>query len=290
MVDRMTCLVCGSENSVEVLSPIDYTVSKKAFPIRSCSDCGFWWTSSIPLETEIGAYYQSEDYVSHSNSSKGLINFLYLKVRNFTLKQKMRWIHKRIKKGALLDVGSGTGHFLKQAKIAGWNVCGLEPDKNARNIAKSTNALDLQPIESLYHLENGSFDVVTMWHVLEHVYHLEKDVNQLSKLIKSGGFIYVAVPNRNSYDAKHYGAEWAAYDVPRHLYHFRAEDVIAIMERNQLTYCQTIPMRFDAYYVSMLSEKIKGGSFLKALWIGFKSNRKAKKHGYSSQVYVFRKV
>lgn len=290
MVERNTCFVCGSEESEEVMTPIDYTVSKKAFPIKQCSSCGFWWTTSIPSETEIGAYYQSEDYVSHSNSSKGLINYLYLKVRSFTLRQKMRWIHKRIKNGLLLDVGSGTGHFLKQAKKAGWNVCGLEPDENARKIAKTVNGLDLQPIESLYQLENGSFDVVTMWHVLEHVYQLEKDVNQLSKLIKSGGFIYIAVPNRNSYDAKHYGAEWAAYDVPRHLYHFREQDVIAIMESNELTHCETIPMRFDAYYVSMLSEKIKGGSFLKALWVGLKSNWNAKKSGYSSQVYVFRKI
>jgi hypothetical protein len=126
--------------------------------------------------------------------------------------------------------------------------------------------------------------------VLEHVYHLEEDVNKLSKLIKSGGFIYIAVPNRNSYDAKYYGANWAAYDVPRHLYHFREKDVIALMERNELIHCETIPMRFDSYYVSMLSEKIKGGSLLKALWIGLKSNWQAKKFGYSSQVYVFRKI
>lgn len=290
MVERKVCAVCGSENSEQVLSPIDHTVSKQVFPIRSCLDCGFWWTSNIPLEKEIGGYYQSEEYVSHSNSSKGLINYLYLKVRSFTLKQKMRWIHKRINKGVLLDIGSGTGHFLKQAKESGWEVRGLEPDAQARKIAKSINGLDLEPIESLYTSENGAYDVLTMWHVLEHVYHLEEDVNQLSKLIKSGGFIYIAVPNRNSYDAKYYGANWAAYDVPRHLYHFREKDVIALMERNELIHCETIPMRFDSYYVSMLSEKIKGGSLLKALWIGLKSNWHAKKFGYSSQVYVFRKI
>ncbi|MDF3028224.1 MAG: Methyltransferase type 12 [Fluviicola sp.] len=188
----------------------------------------------------------------------------------------------------LLDIGAGTGHFLAKAKESGYVVLGLEPDEDARKVALAENRIELKDLSLLHSLEE-TFDVVSMWHVLEHVYDLRVDLEKIVSLVNQDGVLIIAVPNYTSFDAQYYKEYWAAYDVPRHLYHFSPKSIIPLVESKGLRFEKMLPMKFDSYYVSMLSEKYKGGSMLKAMRIGFLSNQKAREGLSSSQIYIFRK-
>lgn len=282
------CPVCAGITLNKHLVVQDHMITKQDFTIVRCGDCGFHFTNPIPAEHLIGDYYKSEEYVSHSSSNAGLINKAYNAVRKITLKRKVSLVQRISKGKQLLDIGAGTGHFLNQSKMAGFEVQGLEPDTDARDFAKQHFDLNLQPLETLTTIPDNSKDVITMWHVLEHVYHLKRDLAELVRVLKPGGSLIIAVPNMNSLDAQYYKENWAAYDVPRHLYHFQPETMKQLLSDFSMECIEMLPMKFDAFYVSMLSEKYKGGSMVKGLINGWKSNLKGKKQGFSSQIYVFR--
>lgn len=283
-----TCPVCEGHVFSTALETKDHFLTKEAFSIVRCHSCEFYFTNPIPTEDRIGLYYKSEDYVSHSSSKKGLVNSVYSLVRSFTLRQKVALVKKRAKGTSLLDIGAGTGHFVNEAKLRGFDVTGLEPDADAVRFAKESFGISLGALDSLAELPEAGYDAITMWHVLEHVYHLRRDVEVITQKLKRDGVLIIAVPNMDSGDAKHYGPYWAAFDVPRHLYHFQKTTIARLMGYFGMELVEVLPMRFDAYYVSMLSEKYRGGNLLQAFWQGLKSNWNAKKGGYSSQIYVFR--
>lgn len=246
-------------------------------------------TVPAPKPDEFHRYYESPDYISHTDAKRGLMPRLYQLVKKWSIQKKVELIHAQNSGvGSLLDVGAGTGDFLKAAKEKGWDVYGMEPNRHASVLA-STKKIELK--ESLKEFEEKQFDVVTLWHVLEHIPNLEETVLQLASLVKPSGILIVAVPNFRSYDAHHYGRFWAAYDAPRHLWHFSKNSIARIFEGN-FRLIKTIPMIFDAFYVSLLSEKYKNGnSFsLRALWVGLKSNWLAyRSKEYSSHIYCFKK-
>ncbi len=295
MKNYTNCPICKESKFHITLTCKDYTVSKKEFNITQCNSCGFEFTNPIPLESEIGSYYESEEYISHSNTSKGLINKLYQTVRSQTLKEKINILKNLSSKRELLDIGSGTGEFLNEANKSNYNTIGIEPSKKARDNSIKNYNLNVSEEPYLKELKDNSFDFITMWHVLEHVYHLNDRVKEIYRLLSNGGFAIIAVPNCESYDAKKYKEYWAAYDLPRHLYHFKQKDITSLFKQNGFEYVKTLPMRFDSYYVSMLSEKYKNNSLglIKAFYNGFISNLKASAGGtpgYSSQIYIFRKT
>lgn len=261
MIHYNQCPVCAAENFHPVISAKDYTVSHHQFRIMECDNCHLRFTYDVPGQGEIGAYYQSENYISHSDTNKGIINQLYHFVRSITIKGKRNTIKKFAKKnkGAVLDIGCGTGVFLKSMKDAGWTVTGLEPDAGARKIAKEVNGIIAAPPAELFQLPKGSFDAITLWHVLEHVHELHAYVEQIKNLLAPGGHVFIAVPNYKSYDATYYKEHWAAYDVPRHLYHFAPGSMIELLNQHGLKLKKTLPMWFDSFYVSMLSEKYRSG-------------------------------
>lgn len=283
------CPICGSTKQKEHLVCNDFLTKKGTFSIVECDACHFHFTNPIPTVDKIGEYYKSDQYISHSSTKKGFINFLYNVVRKKTLKSKINWISSETNKKRLLDIGSGTGHFLKFACENGFQTKGLEPDEDARSFANEHHGLELSPIEDIYALEDGSFDVITMWHVLEHVYELKKQLQKITSLLSDDGRLFIAVPNMNSHDACHYKEFWAAYDVPRHLYHFKQENIEQLLQQFGYSLKKVIPMKYDAFYVSMLSEKYKNRFVGFGFWRGLVSNLKASKFGYSSQVYVFSK-
>lgn len=246
------------------------------------------FTNPRPTLEHIGDYYKSEEYVSHSSTKKGMVNKAYGWVRSYTLRKKISLLKQLTNGTKLLDIGAGTGHFLAKAKESGYTVLGLEPDEDARKVALSESSVELRDLSLLHELKEG-FDIITMWHVLEHVYNLQPDLEKIVSLVNQKGVLIIAVPNYTSFDAQHYKEYWAAYDVPRHLYHFSPKSIIPLVESKGLKFEKMLPMKFDSYYVSMLSEKYKGGSLLKALRIGFLSNSKAKEGFSSSQIYIFRK-
>jgi SAM-dependent methyltransferase len=193
----------------------------------------------------------------------------------------------------LLDIGAGTGAFANQMVQSGWNVLGLEPDEFAREKALSNYDLKLQELTALSSLVGETFDAITLWHVLEHVHDLHGYLEKFLEILKPEGRLIVAVPNYTSYDASYYKENWAAYDVPRHLYHFSPKSMHILLEKKGFVLETIKPMWFDSFYVSMLSEKYKYGkqNLLRAIWVGLRSNYKALSvtEKCSSVIYVIRK-
>ena len=287
-LNQVACPSCGAQSFSTYLTVKDHFLSKEEFKLEHCDSCSLLFTNPRPALDHIGDYYKSEDYVSHSSTKKGLVNKVYNWVRSYTLKKKIGLLNELTAGKTLLDIGAGTGHFLSKAKENGYTVLGLEPDQDARKVALSENGIELKDLSLLHDLDQ-SFDIVSMWHVLEHVYNLQTDLDKITSLVSQNGVLIIAVPNYTSFDAQYYKEYWAAYDVPRHLYHFSPKSIIPLVESKGLKFEKMLPMKFDSYYVSMLSEKYKSGSMLKAMRIGFLSNRKAKEGLSSSQIYIFRK-
>jgi 2-polyprenyl-3-methyl-5-hydroxy-6-metoxy-1,4-benzoquinol methylase len=291
IIHHTSCPVCDSADIYPVLTARDHTVSKEIFEIAECKNCTARFTQNIPDSDSIGRYYQSENYISHSNTSKGLVNRLYHRVRKITLTQKRALVESEtgLKNGSLLDVGAGTGLFVNVMRAAGWKVTGLEPDKSARNRAREMNIL-LNDSKDLFNLPAASFDAITMWHVLEHVHDLHGYLQQLKKLLTSSGKLLIAVPNYTSADAAIYKEFWAAYDVPRHLYHFSPKSMELLLNRHGFTLKATHPQWFDSIYVSLLSEQYRKGrsNFIGGVWNGLLSNTNMlmNKNKCSSLIYV----
>ena len=287
------CPVCQNNIFEKYLEVQDYTVSNKKFQIVVCKSCDFKFTNPRPDQDEIGEYYKAESYISHSNTSKGLIAKIYHSVRKYTLKRKINLINRLYpQKGKLLDVGCGTGMFLNEARGNGWKVNGIEPDSGARQIAEEINKSTIKT-EILSSFQHEKFNIITMWHVLEHVHLLNETVDWLKERITEDGSIIIAVPNHESKDAEIYQAQWAAYDVPRHLYHFSQKSIKQLFEQKGFRLEETLPMKFDSFYVSMLSTKYQTGkiNYLKAFTDGLKSNFDAGNNdeNYSSLIYIFKK-
>lgn len=290
------CPVCNSPDISNIFSVKDHTVSGESFLLIECNSCTLRFTQDFPDESSISHYYKSEDYISHTNVSKGLINRLYQSVRKRTLKQKRKLIEKAtgVRKGNLLDVGSGTGAFVNEMMLADWKVTGLEPDNDARAVGKQLYNIELSDINQFYQLPANTFDAITMWHVLEHVHDLQGYIAQLKVLLKEKGKLFIAVPNYTSKDASIYKEHWAAYDVPRHLYHFSPQSMQTLTEKHGLKILQYKPMWYDSFYVSMLSSRYKSGktNLLSAFFNGFRSNLKVlgNTKRCSSVIYIIEKV
>lgn len=295
-IHRSVCPVCGSSDFSDILKAKDFTVSGERFAIVQCNTCSLRFTQDFPSEDSIGQYYQAEDYISHSDKSKGIITKLYHAVRSRTLNQKKKLLnrYRGERKRSILDIGAGVGAFMQTMAEDGWKVTGLEPDAGARKIAREKYGQLLEESERLFFLPEESFDAVTMWHVLEHVHNLEGYTRKIYNLLKPEGKWVIAVPNYTSPDAHFYGEYWAAYDVPRHLYHFSPLSMTTLLTNNGFQLLDVKPMWFDSFYVSMLSEQYKSGAsnlpgaFLK----GLSSNLQALRHVQkcSSLIYIAGKV
>jgi 2-polyprenyl-3-methyl-5-hydroxy-6-metoxy-1,4-benzoquinol methylase len=267
----------------------DHTVSGEKFQLLYDKEYDMLVTSPKPDENELGKYYESEDYISHTDAKRSLFEKLYHVVKTHSLNKKVKLISTLNQQpGTLLDIGAGTGDFLSVAKNKGWRIEGVEPNSQAKELAKQ-KGIDLKP--ETVNLNSKSFDVITMWHVLEHIPDLQLQIKELKRLLKPNGFVIIAVPNFKSYDAKLYNSFWAAYDVPRHLWHFSKMSIQKLFKEQNLILNKTLPMKFDSFYVSLLSEKYKNSkmNFFKAFMIGLRSNFKAKRSGeYSSHIYILK--
>ncbi len=289
------CPYSASTNLVKLGECVDVTVSKKRFSIYKNLDNDLIFTWPRPLESEIGDYYEAEDYISHSDTNSGLFNKLYQNVRMFTLKNKVNLVSKYANTGKrLLDIGCGIGAFLNQAKQSGFSVTGIEPSLKARTIAKDKYNLDVFDSYFLEEIPKESQDIVTMWHVLEHVYDLKATIHALQNVLKTKGKAVIAVPNANSYEASIYNFDWAGYDVPRHLYHFTPKFLESTFLSNGFKLIHKEIMPFDPFYVCLLSEKIKTGKirYITGFWNGFRSFIKGKKdtNQGTSLIYIFEKI
>lgn len=275
-----------------ILKVKDHSVSGEEFQLVYNQSLEMLETFPQPEEDKLPVYYKSDDYISHTDSKRNLFEKVYHLVRNIALKRKLKLINSvSTETKNLLDIGCGTGDFLQVAQNNNWNVTGIEPNEKARALANTKISNQVLNASELINLKKNSFDIITLWHVLEHLPNIEDQISVLKKLLKHNGTIIIAVPNHKSFDASYYKTFWAAYDVPRHLWHFSKTAIKKLFKKEQMDLIKILPMKFDAYYVSLLSEKYKTGkmNFMKAFWIGWQSNLKAKKSGeYSSLIYIIK--
>lgn len=272
-----------------ILTCKDYTVSGNKYELRPDPEKEMLVTFPRPKPEELSNFYKSEKYISHTDSSASLFDKAYQWVKSYMADKKLHWLEMEFPdRGVLLDIGAGTGDFLVRAKRKGWEVSGVEPSQVARKLA-SKKGVVLE--ESTTTFPKTSFDVITMWHVLEHVPDLEEQIGELKRLLKEDGLLVVAVPNFKSYDAQKYREHWAAYDVPRHLWHFSQTTIEKLFSAQGFKVEKSKGLIFDAYYVSLLSEKYLNSRFpLKGLFTGFLSNLRARRTSeYSSLAYFIKK-
>lgn len=278
------CPVCNNTNFQPYLTVKDYTVSKNLFNIVKCKQCDFLFTNPRPFAKDIDQYYQSENYISHTNKSNNPINLAYKLARTQTLKWKYNLVQKYLPT-TLLDYGCGTGHFLKYCAVKGITTMGFEPDNKARKIAQNAGITTYETLDVI----KNKFDIITLWHVLEHVSDVNHVMQWLYNHLNKNGTLIIAVPNPASYDAKKFKQYWAAYDVPRHLYHFTKKTLEKLAHRHDFSVENIHPMKLDAYYISLLSNqhKSKRSKPFNSFITGLISNSYAKNTtNYSSLIYV----
>lgn len=268
---------------VPFLNCKDYLVSNETYEVMLNKQIEMLVTSPIP--SDLSKYYDSEEYVSHHNTKKTLLNFIYNTVKKYSFKKKQNLFNDHQKNKTVLDIGTGTGDFLFYCKQKGFLVTGIEPSDIARQQAIEKK---VEVHKDLKDVLGKKFDVITMWHVLEHVPNVYEYLEQLKNLLNDNGKLIVAVPNFKSFDADYYKEYWAAYDVPRHLWHFSQKSIQELFKSVQMKVVKIHPLKFDSFYVSLLSEKNKTGktNFAKAFLIGLKSNLSARStKEYSSLIY-----
>jgi len=299
MIETHRCPVCDGNTFIPFLNSPDHSISREMFSMIKCRDCELLITSPRPSNNEFDKYYTSPAYTSHISAAKNILDKTYLSVRNFTLKWKLSLIEKHTPASPekkLFDFGCGTGEFLKTAKFNGWITAGMEPSLFARQQSDPAIRPDIHASMKEIINDNNRFQVITLWHVLEHVEDLNSTLQELKNLLVQSGTIFIAVPNHTSWDAKHYKQNWAGFDVPRHLWHFTMKSMTRLLEKHALTVVKIIPMRLDAFYISLLSEKYRNHdrvsilAMIKAFFKALHSNHRARKNmEYSSLIYVVKK-
>jgi 2-polyprenyl-3-methyl-5-hydroxy-6-metoxy-1,4-benzoquinol methylase len=276
-------------NKPVYLTVKDHSVSRETFQLLFDEELQLLKTHPQPALADLGRYYESDDYISHTDGKRSLFEKLYHTVKQKALRDKIKLVQQfQPKKGELLDIGAGTGDFLVVAKAAGWGITGIEPGEKPKAIAK---AKGVTFADSLAEIATHSKDVITMWHVLEHVPDVDAQITELKRILKPDGVLIVAVPNYKSHDAQYYKEFWAAYDVPRHLWHFSKTAIKKLFAAQGIELIKIAPMKFDSFYVSLLSEKYKTGkmNFVAGFWRGLQSNLKAAQNmEYSSHIYVLK--
>ncbi len=286
------CPICKKIEFSNFLKTKDYFYSKKEFTIQECLSCGFRFTNPRPQEFELNSYYDSENYLSHSSQKRGVLTYFYNLIKNYSIRKKFNLIKNLTSGKSILDIGSGSGEFINYFNKKNWQTLGIEPNEYARNYATSTYSIKVQDETHISNIKDNSFDVISMWHVLEHVPNLNERIIQLKRILKDNGVIIIAIPICNSFDAKYFDKYWAAYDVPRHLYHFTQSSFAKLMEKHNLSIEKIIPLLFDSFYISMISAKYKSGSskIINSLLTGFRSNLSAYygNKDYSSLIFVIK--
>ena len=270
----------------QILETKDFLVSGERFSI--CKDPNLDLLQTYPIPEDLEPYYNSKEYLSHKDSAVGVFATLYRWVKKFNTRKKLRLIERYAKDSkSILDIGAGTGDMLVAARQAGFRTAGVEPNAQARELALQKRVSLQTKIKF-----QDKFQIITLWHVLEHLRNPNEQIKKIKDCLEDKGTLFIAVPNFNSYDAKYYQEHWAGYDVPRHIWHFSRSAIKKLFEEHEMTLVETKPMLFDAYYISLLSEKYKHGKrrYLKAFYVGFKSNLRARRNGeYSSLLYILQK-
>lgn len=290
MEEIIKCEICEGKEFTDFIYCTDYFLTKEKFILKKCKKCELVFVNPRPEIQNLKNYYDSPDYISHTGSEKGIVNKIYKRIRHITHNKKYKLVNSFSTEKSLLDIGSGSGELLSLFKKNNWKTLGVEPNTDARKFSINKYGIEVIDENDIEKIKDHSFGAITLWHVLEHVPDLNKRIKELKRILSPKGFLFIAVPHHDSYDAEYYKEFWAAYDVPRHLYYFTPITLEKLLKKHGFNIIKMLPMKFDSYYVSLLSEKYKNGKqkLLKGFWRGYISNKKAgkNKYSYSSQIYV----
>ncbi len=268
------------------LSVQDHFLTQENFDLYRDESAGVLKT--VPQPENIESYYESEDYLSHDDSQDSFFAKCYQFAKIWNLRSKKSLIGKYAVDGKILDIGAGVGDVVGVLKKSGYDAIGYEPSKKARLFAARKGIELLDQTDSI--LPN-SIKVISMYHVLEHVPDYKKQIDLIYNWLQEDGYLILALPNYNSFDAKWFKSYWAGYDVPRHLFHFNKLAVGNVFQ-NKFKLISTKPMWFDSLYVSILSARYQKRKvpFIYGICIGLISNFAALfSKEPSSLVYVLKK-
>ena len=250
------CLICASPYHTPYLNVPNRFQLEQKFHLVRCTRCGFVYLSPRPDEQEILEFYEETDYQPHQKDAKSIAEKIYQKVRIWNNRYKRHLIEKYTPRGIILDYGCGTGEFLLEMQNAGWKTYGFEPADKAAQVARQYG---IELLDSLSHL-NTPVDAITLWHVLEHIHHPTVLLKSLKSHLSPNGYLFIAVPNRLSLDARIFRNNWVAFDAPRHLYHFRPDDIQSLLHSVGLNILDYKGLHFDPWYNTLLSVSLEGHS------------------------------
>ena len=265
----------------------DYFYSQEVFEVLPSKHEGILETFPKLSEEKLSEYYYHEKYISHQTQSKSLFDKAYQFAKRFMTKRKQKMVLKFHSSGRILDIGTGTGDFLKSFDPKRWEKYAIEPNEDLHQRLKENNISLLDGVDKI---KNHKFDVITLWHALEHIPNLEETLQSIRESLTPNGILVIAVPNYKSFDAKFYKSFWAAWDVPRHVWHFSKQGLISLCQTFDLKFYNTISLPLDAFYISIVSEKYrKSNNIVRGFMVGLYSNVSGMfKNEYSSFVYVFK--
>ena len=293
--DFEPCPLCGASEQIPYANCTDFTVSKESFTLMRCQSCGVVYTLDPPSEEQMCRYDKLNLKLKLGDSPTGLTSRLYYHVRSRMLRKKARIVESQAYRtsGSLLNYGAKTGFFSHKMERRGWKVTSVEKYHEERLFSLEMFHHRMIDVPDMALLQAGTFDVITMWHVFEHSHHPNELLDRFYELLRPGGILVMACPNIRSTDAMHYGPYWAAYDVPRHLWHFNPNSITGLAYRHGFTLMHHEKMPYDRFYISILSERHLRHrmAFLRGMLQGLRSWRISitKRGRSSSLVYVFRK-
>jgi SAM-dependent methyltransferase len=292
LFEQPPCPICGSDSYRPFLQVADRFRPEERFRLVRCTSCGLIYLNPRPTEQAILKYYQAADYDPHSEGGHGLSGKLYRLARFLNTLLKLHWLSSFSGPRRALDVGCGTGYFLQMLRKKGWEVAGVEPVPVAQRLAQQKGLNVVSRLDEA----QGPFGVITLWHVLEHLHNPADTLRQLDRLLAADGWLLLSMPNPLCLDAQYFGPSWVAYDAPRHLVHYRPQDVEHLARQTGFTIFRLAMLPFDPVYnvfLSLqqstslsLSQIISGPSMgIRSLLDGIRHPKLA-----SSPVYFFRKT
>jgi len=261
-MENVDCIICNSTINSPYIEVLD-RFSCKSFQIVKC-ECGFKFLSPRPKFSGITYYYENDDYDPHRLENKSIFHTVYGWVQKIALRWKFKHISKFIRSGNLLDIGGGGGRFCSYFKSKGWRVSLQDNSSKARFLAQEA---DIETYTLLSEIQSQQFDLITMWHSLEHIHAIDALFQNVNRLTSDDGFLVVAVPNINAPERKFLGKDWAPWDAPRHLYHFNYAQLSKLLRKYGWKIEFSMPMIQDTPYNILLSLNIK--SPLELIWGGF---------------------